>query len=722
MTRSTATTNGRRDCFRFADFEVDAVEQELRKGGVKIHLEVQPLQVLLTLLQKPGKLVSRDELKQNLWADDTFVDFDNGVNQAISKIRRVLGDSASRPRFVETLPRRGYRFVGRVDPPESVQPAPDPRMQWKHPLRYAGVGLAGVFAGVLIYHYAFADPASPTSGTPSRRWSFTVSDLHFSALKRPLVTISPDGKHIAYVAGNSLWLRDLNEPESRRLEDTEGAGNFAWSPDGSHIALRTSDGIKRIAAADGNSATLWEGRSVNPIDWLVWNTDDNLVRYRHNGTMYEVSALGGLPRESTRTLESAVSEPRFPEIYPNFLGSRKGYKYRREITLRTSQAEERFLSKGWGPSYALGHILFASYGPPKGIWALPFSAETLQAGEPFPVEEGQAGDLSVARDGTLVFVVNPVEEDQLFLLNRRGDVLKTIGQPQQNIARPEFSPDGRRVAVTGEDYEKGPDIYLHDVDRPSTDRLTDTSGVDLQPVWSPDGKQIAFTSEGSREEPPYRRDLYAKTVDSDAQPRLLTRSSGRKFVCDWSEDGTHLLTTLEVNQNPLNLGYVEIKDDGPYEVKPFRTTPYREYHAQFSPDGRYVAFASDDMGRTEIYVCSFPDCMQKTRVSLKGGTFPRWAKRQGSLYYLEGKDRLMEVRIATQPELEVGTPRHLFASPYLHQQGARVKRHYDVSDDGQFVVVVQDGPSRITEDNPAVIHVWQKWNASFEGRELTPGP
>jgi len=97
--------------FSFADFEVNLAALELRKGGIKIHLEGQPIRVLCVLLERHGKVVTRKELKESLWADNTFVDFDNGVNQAISKIRRVLGDSSVRPRFVETLPRRGYRFI-----------------------------------------------------------------------------------------------------------------------------------------------------------------------------------------------------------------------------------------------------------------------------------------------------------------------------------------------------------------------------------------------------------------------------------------------------------------------------------------------------------------------------------------------------------------------------------------------------------------------------------
>ena len=181
---------------------------------------------------------------------------------------------------------------------------------------------------------------------------------------------------------------------------------------------------------------------------------------------------------------------------------------------------------------------------------------------------------------------------------------------------------------------------------------------------------------------------------------------------DWSQDGKYILTFLPGG----DIGYLDVSGDGPYEPQRLRATKHREGHAQFSADGRFVAFQADDDGRWEIYVCSFPDCLDQKKVSLNGGMYPRWAKKQGSLYFRRGKEDLMEVSIRTEPELAVGVPRRLFSNPHLYQQGVVGTRLCDVSDDGERFVVVQAAASRMSPEDPAVIHVWQNWAAGFVGR------
>ena len=706
---------------------------------MKVRLEVQPFQVLRLLLERQGGVVTREELKQALWPDDAFGDFDSGVNQAIRKIRRALDDSATEPRFVETLPRRGYRFVAPVELPAALTssngseqlgwteappvPAPEPVPRWKQAAPYVAVALASVATGLLLHHFVIGDSESSAPEIRLRRWSFELSDLRYTAGRWPLIQISPDGKHIAYVASDSrsLWVHDLAQVEPRRLDETEGVGRFAWSPDSKAIAFHTEGTIKRVAVPGGTTVTLSEDDSINPSGGILWNTAGDLVRFDDYEVRYEVPSRGGLAQESHLPKGPFLWEPRSPALQPDFLFVKGFYPHEREVMIWDSQTEKaRFLVKGWDPWYSFGHILFASFGPPQGIWAMPFSTETRQVGDPFPIKEARTRFLSVSDDGTLVFAVNPVDEAELLLLNRKGEIRKVIGQPQDMMVRPEFSPDGRRVAVWGFDYENGPSIWVHEVDRPSKSRLTSNDSMDNQPVWSQDGTRIAFTSDREGyggETQPKIRNLFTKSADSSKPATLLAQNS---WVWDWSEDGAYVLTTLWRGENQwFDLGYLEIKGEGPYEAKPLRTTPHQEEQAQFSPDGRYVAFQSDDTGRPEVYICSFPDCEAERRVSLRGGMFPRWAKKQGSLYFREGTDNLMEVKITTQPELYVGTPRRLFSSPYLYMPGAVRSRHYDVMDDGRHFVVVRGGPARISKDNPAEIHVLQNWYAAFKDRELT---
>jgi dipeptidyl aminopeptidase/acylaminoacyl peptidase len=230
------------------------------------------------------------------------------------------------------------------------------------------------------------------------------------------------------------------------------------------------------------------------------------------------------------------------------------------------------------------------------------------------------------------------------------------------------------------------------------------------------GDALATGRPGYGGDGPRIRNLFVKSTGDTKPPTLLAIDT---WAWDWSPNGVYVLTTLRRGNNRgFDIGYLEINGEAPYTAKPLRTTKYREAHAQFSPDGRYVAFQSDDTGQDEIYVCSFPDCLDEKKVSLDGGMFPRWAKKQGSLYYRRGEDTLMEAPIKTQPELDVGMPRRLFSNLHLYQQGAVGTRLYDVSDDGERFVVVESAPSRISPENPATINVWQNWAASLKDETM----
>ena len=358
--------NGRNGDFRFADFEVHAAAHELRKGGIKVHLEVQPFQVLLALLERKGEVVTRKELKQALWPDDTFVDFDNGVNQAVSKIRRVLSDSATRPRFVETIPRVGYRFVGRMDSStehQATREAPSPsRGQW---VRYAGVGLAASLATLLVHQFFNVGPASSPPQVPPRRWTYEVGDLQTTAPRLPLLAISPDGRYVAYVAGASrrLWVQDLNRATPTALRGTDGAGRFDWSQDSKTIVFAVEGAIRSVAVPGGAPTTLWQDSSVNPAREVLWDAAGEMVRFLHRGgTLYELPARGGQPRESSLDREAFLWGPRFAVIAPHLLFVEGFYGFERQIMWRgPSATEPRPVATGWTPSYSSGHIVFESF-------------------------------------------------------------------------------------------------------------------------------------------------------------------------------------------------------------------------------------------------------------------------------------------------------------------------------------------------------------------------
>jgi DNA-binding winged helix-turn-helix (wHTH) protein len=236
--------------FRFGVFEVDVHAGELRQQGIKINLQEQPFQVLALLLECPGEVVTREELQRRLWSDDTFVDFDRSLNKAINRLREALEDAADSPRFIETLPKRGYRFIAPVEP-----------------LRTASSGAAEIADSTALR----LSHALRSSLLPPPKHSFLPS--HFA--------ISPDGTALAFVAldqegRTTLWVRPLSGSRSRRFDATAAAAYPFWSPDSKHIGFFASRKLKVVELSTGIVRTLTDapvGRGG------TWSRDGVILQY-----------------------------------------------------------------------------------------------------------------------------------------------------------------------------------------------------------------------------------------------------------------------------------------------------------------------------------------------------------------------------------------------------------------------------------------------------------
>ena len=212
---------------RFGVFELDLENRELRKRGIRIKIQDQPFQILAALLERPGEIVTREELKARIWPGDTFVDFDLGLNKAVNRIREALNDRAATPRFIETLPRRGYRFIGSVDGHPDAMP----------------------FTGV------DARPLLRSSLLPPPNTSFLQN--HFA--------VSPDGARFVFVAVDSnhqemLWVRSLATAGAQQLNGTQGARAPFWRPDSHHVGFFAEGKLKTIDIAGGPVRTLCDAR------------------------------------------------------------------------------------------------------------------------------------------------------------------------------------------------------------------------------------------------------------------------------------------------------------------------------------------------------------------------------------------------------------------------------------------------------------------------------
>ncbi len=295
---------------------------------------------------------------------------------------------------------------------------------------------------------------------------------------------------------------------------------------------------------------------------------------------------------------------------------------------------------------------------------------------------------------------------QIVWRSRTGVVLEAVGQPQPNIGAPSLSPDGQRVAVTS--TESGnPDIWVHDLTRSTKTRLTFEDQREVYPAWSPSGREIVYQLLG----PPHR--LMRRAADGTGEAVVLLEAEIPLVRPDWSRDGRYLVYDETGGGAGTDIRYIELGTDGEAgEPVMFLGSPADEQMAKLSPDGRYLAYESDESGRYEIYVLSFPGGDGKRQVSVDVGQRARWRSDGRELYYVEG-DTLMAVSVSTESAFTLGQPQRLFEAPGINLSGGG-RGGYDVSDDGQRFVTV----APVDEDEAAPkIRIVENWYEEFRDRE-----
>ena len=301
----------------------------------------------------------------------------------------------------------------------------------------------------------------------------------------------------------------------------------------------------------------------------------------------------------------------------------------------------------------------------------------------------------------LAYHAGPSRKTQLAWLDRAGKELGVIGPPADHYA-PRLSPDGTRLAVSRLDPDStNGDIWLMDLARSIASRFTFDPADDYLPVWSPDGTRLFFSS--SREGV---QQLYQALSDRPGSEEPLHRSGAWKAPDDVSPDGQFLIYETIDPKTRIDLWLLPLSGDR--RPKPFVVTPFEEYGAQFSPDGRWVAYVSNESGRSEISVQAFPGPGGKWQVSSEGGTMPRWRKDGRELFYLGAEGQLMAAEVRLSPSFDSRVPTALFKVSLLESPD----RQYDVSPDGTRILV--NRVSKATEATPMTVVL--DWAAGLEGQ------
>jgi Tol biopolymer transport system component len=525
---------------------------------------------------------------------------------------------------------------------------------------------------------------------PAAAVRFQVSPPAGSSLLRGVgatsQALSPDGRRVVFgvntTGGLALAVRSFDAGEAQVLPGTEGGVFPFWSPDSRFIGFRAQGKLKKIDVTGGPPVTLCDA-----ADGLggTWNRDGTIV-FAPNLTsgLFRISAAGGTPAPVT-TLDAAKKEQghRGPWFLPD--GRRFLYVATPPITVYVGSldSEERtpLFASDSQAIYADGYLLFMRQGT---LLAQSFDAARLRTmGEAFPVAEDvdfnatlAAAAFSASTTGGLTYRTGANPRTQLTWVDRAGKALGAIGQPGV-YRNPALSPDGARLAVNAIDTQhRTQDLWLVELARGVASRFTFDPGNDIYPVWSPDGSRIVFGSDREGGVP----QLYQKRADGVGIEEPVVTSSLNMLPHGFSPDGRLVLYRALVDGRQ-QIGIVPLV--GERMLRLFDPSPSIQGASQVSPDGRWLAYNSNESGRTEVYVQSFPaPGGGKWQISKDGGQFPRWRRDGRELFYIASDRRLMAVPVRSATSLDVGAAVPLFEA-HLLQGGLGIRLQYDVARDGQ---------------------------------------
>jgi Tol biopolymer transport system component len=479
------------------------------------------------------------------------------------------------------------------------------------------------------------------------------------------------------------------------LPGTENGARPFWSPDSRSVAFFADRKLKRVDIAGGQVLTIWE----DPEEISgggAWNADGVILfAYslfgRASGRISRVSLSGGIPVPVT-TVDANAAEP--GDSAPVFLPDGHHFLYTHwSTTTRPSVyvgsidgSDKTLLLEGVAHAqYAQGRLLF-----PRGttLVSQPFDSRRLVlTGEVVPIIEGIAIDprsgtglFSVSANGVLAYHAGTEQAiSRLTWFDRAGKVIGVLGGPA-NYNTVNLSPDGKRAAVSLRDASGNQDVWLIDVARNIPTRLTFDPADEALGIWSPDGTRVVFDSLRNG-----RRDLYQRAADGSGNEELLDASPISKYPTSWSPDGRFLLFNTPTSTPRTGNDVWVLPFAGDRKPYPFLQSPFDERRAQFAPDGRWIAYQSNESGRHEVYVALFPGPGGKRRVSPTGGGSPRWRRDENELFYVGPDGKLMAATVqGWGSEFDVADVRALF-SPRIRDQTNGIP--YDVTPDGQRFLV-----------------------------------
>lgn len=504
------------------------------------------------------------------------------------------------------------------------------------------------------------------------------------------ITISPDGKKIVYAGvaadGNSqLWLRRLERMDAEPIPGSQSAFNPDFSPDGESLVFNTGGAIKTLPLTGGLPVTVAQGFAPR------WG-DDGKIYFVHGAVIQSVALAGGEPRDMTVPATNTIH--RQPEVLPDNRGLlfvvQIGPPAQSKIAVVGPEGgEAREILSGVMARYSnTGHILYVTargtlMAAPFDLRRLEVTGPSVAVAENIAMAGGSLAQFTLSKSGDLLYVTGEGIQQELVWVNREGIVEPVDTSWTGDLGSPILSPDGQRVALSIQG-ESTMDIWIKQLDKGPSTRLTVDGQRNDYPAWTPDGLSVTFPS--NRANPSF--DLWTMRADGSSEP-LLEQDEDRAIAEPlWTPDGQWLISRTSTNER--GAGDLLIKRRGSKEAAtPLVASRFTELGPALSPNGRWLAFTSAESGTYEIYVVPFPRTADaKWPVSVAGGTEAAWSRDGRELFYKNGHGDMVAVSVRTEgPTFSIDSSKTLFsAEPYASEY---VRRQYDVSLDGRRFLMIR---------------------------------
>ena len=667
---------GRNSEFSVGDWRVEPDLNRISLGSQTTTLRPQVMELLVYLAGQDGRVVSADELLDNLWAGKVVTD--NAVYNCVAELRHALAEEKDATPYIETVPRKGYRLLAPIGE-KSLRPTdsgPDGPATRKRALSIAVVGaVAAIGAWLLIPRDMTADlqsapgsrvtsaegnagrfPADST-GKPGLMLSLSLPGYADQSTNYtwPSIALSPDGRQIAYIGFDGtdthLYLKRADHAHPRRISHTDGASVPFFSPDGAWVGFFADGKIQRVRTDGGRPMTV--GTVPGVPTGASWSTDNYLyfaVGYR--SYLQRIPVNGGPAEAITKLAENDYTHRR-PEVLPG--GDALLYQSGSPSSIMQSEPAEiwlldlrtgnrRFLIEGANPRYSDDALVFerdTSGG--HTIWRIDFDLDKLQSsGDPVPLVSTPVEDFTVSRSGALLYVEpRTLERSILRIVDGQGSTeLDSFVGP---ASYPRFSPDNKTLAVTVGDKIEG-EIWRYDLqgNQLPAQLTTDFGGFH---TWSPTGSHIAYYR--------WTDGIFSQSVRDSGPPERLVDLKGFVLPLDWTAKGL-----LFMKPHPYARDVLFFQKDNA-DRQPVTVKARVPVDAKISPDGEWLVYSRMDGGRPDVVVTAFPEGGKYWKISgTLAGDHPKWSE-DGRWIYFESFNRLMAVEVEYGSAISFGAPREI---------------------------------------------------------------